>query len=236
MVEFITLAVDTSTRAGQIALLHDRNPASVLSLEEGSAHGRELAPAIAALLAGDKVRPGDVSLVAVGLGPGSYTGLRVGAATALGFALGTGCPLSGVSSLAARALCVGSAGEVIFVVADAGNKDCYSAAFRIDGEGDLTEEAVHMAGSWEDAAARIGEGWIVTGDGAERLSRIADRSFESRLQTTSSAVGVGRLGLRSFRNTGPTPIDAFKPLYLRKSSAEINWELQQPKRNRGQEN
>ena len=169
MVEFITLAVDTSTRAGQVALLDDRTPMAIRSIEAGSAHGRELAPAIADLLETQGVQSDDVDLIAVGLGPGSYTGLRVGAATALGFALGAGCPLSGVSSLAARALCVGAAGETVFVVTDGGNKNCYSAAFRIERDGGLTEVAAPQVGLHDEAAGRLNEGWIVTGEVARSI-------------------------------------------------------------------
>ncbi len=224
MVEFITLALDTSTRVGQVALLDDQNPVAVRSIEAGSAHGRGLAPAIAELLNSKRIGPGEVGLVAVGLGPGSYTGLRVGAATALGFALGADCPLSGVSSLAARALCVGVAGETVFVVTDGGHKSCYSAAFRIESGGGVSEVAAHLAGLWDEAAGRIDEGWIVTGEVAGALARTGAALFEIRRRDEADAVSVGRLGLHSFREKGATPVDEFKPLYLRKSSAEINWE------------
>ena len=238
MVEFITLALDTSTRAGEVVLLDGPVPLGVRSIEAGSAHGRELAPAIADLLDSKGIVPGGVGLVAVGLGPGSYTGVRVGAATALGFALGADCPLAGVSSLAARALGAGDAGETVFVVTDGGHKTCYSAAFRIESGGGLSEVAAHLAGTWDEAACRVSEGWIVTGEVPRSIAPdaipIAPDAipnaqslfgpFELRLRAEPDAVSVGRLGLHDFREKGATPVDAIRPLYLRRSSAEINWD------------
>jgi len=224
----VTLAIETATVSGSAALLREGAEDAILSLGEGMGHGRELVPAMERLLEGAALEPGSVDLLAVGLGPGSYTGLRVGAATALGFALGAGCSLAGVSSFAAKAVEAGREGETVLVTAAAGGEECYHAAFRIE-EGLAETVAGHAVGSWSDAAARLEAGWIIAGEGAGRLGRLAGGSFEVRAATVPNAAAVGRLGRRLFNVKGATAPEDLKPLYLRRSKAEINWELRRKK-------
>jgi tRNA threonylcarbamoyladenosine biosynthesis protein TsaB len=220
----VTLAIETSTVSGSAALLREGAAAAVLPLGEGMAHGRQLAPALARLLEEAGLLPAGVDLLAVGLGPGSYTGLRVGAATALGFALGTGCRLVGVSSLAAKAVEVGEEGETLLVAAPAGDEECTFAAFCIE-DGLAEAMTPHAVGTWSEAAAKLESGWIIAGEGACRLGSLAGKDFEVRGESVPDAAAVGLLGRCVFERRGATPPGELMPLYLRKSKAEINWEL-----------
>jgi tRNA threonylcarbamoyladenosine biosynthesis protein TsaB len=222
----LTLAIETSTRSGTVALLRDDLRLGTSSLRAGTAHGRELAPALNGLLDAARLEPGQIDLVATGIGPGSYTGLRVGVATALGFSLATECSLVGVPSLAAKALEVGREGETLAVAVDAGGEECYYAVYRV-GAGPIDEVQAPALATWQEVAAGLQEGWVLAGEGGERLAQASGAAFEVRGLSAPQALYLGRLGRHVFLETGATAAEDFRPLYLRKSRAEINWESRQ---------
>jgi tRNA threonylcarbamoyl adenosine modification protein YeaZ len=123
------LAIDTATSVAYVVLA--AADGTVLAMDAwtaGHRHGEELLTRIAALLAGARVPPSALGGIAVGLGPGAFTGLRVGIATAKGLAAGLGVPVAGVGSgatLAAAAISVGAApaGGPVAVLLPAGPQE-----------------------------------------------------------------------------------------------------------------
>ncbi len=99
----ITLAIDTSLAAVQAAVLDDGRLRASLSEPMARGHQERLAPLVAEALAGAGAAPGDIGKVAVTVGPGSFTGLRVGLAFGKAFALSRGVPCVGVGTLEALA-------------------------------------------------------------------------------------------------------------------------------------
>jgi tRNA threonylcarbamoyladenosine biosynthesis protein TsaB len=193
------LALETSTQRPSVALLEGGVLRRELVLEDGGRQGRDLAPAIERLGSLSAVR-----LVAVGLGPGSYTGLRVGLALAQSLAYAARLDVKGVSSFAAHAFDVLSEGEEMLTLCKAGREDYYYAVFSKEG-GRLREIVPHAIGP-ESEMLKL---------------RVPGR----RVQDASPSAGaVGRLARISFQEDGPTPHDGLLPLYLRRSKAEINWE------------
>ncbi|HET6818532.1 MAG TPA: tRNA (adenosine(37)-N6)-threonylcarbamoyltransferase complex dimerization subunit type 1 TsaB [Mycobacteriales bacterium] len=135
----LVLALDTSTPATSVALVDDRDVLAERTEVAANRHGELLSPLIDAVLVAAGVRTTDVGMVAVGVGPGPFTGLRVGMATAVGFADALGVPVRGACSLDAVAWAAGDrpweAGFV--VVTDARRKEVYWARYaggrRVDG-------------------------------------------------------------------------------------------------------
>lgn len=110
----LTLAIDTSGPVGSVALRRDGKLLDERTLDTQQQHSSLLLPTIDEMLRAHSLAPRDVELWAVGLGPGSYTGIRVGIAAAKGFAVAHARPLVGASSI--EALALEHSGRVAIVV------------------------------------------------------------------------------------------------------------------------
>ena len=226
----ITLALDTSGDEGSVALVRDEPGGSeILGTERISAgmrHGVELFPALERLLRGACVSPREVGLVAVGTGPGSYTGLRVGITAARAFAYAAGAELLGVPSCDAWAAATppdaSQPARRLAVVLDARIRAVYLAIYDPAPGGwarragpDLCDPAI--------AASRIEPGAIVVGDGvAAYADAFAGRTASGASRAEASHVALLALG-RMARGEHDA-IEAVVPLYLRRPEAEIKKE------------
>lgn len=158
----LVLAVDTATPAVTAGVVRlDGDVAEVLAEQvtvDARAHAERLTPNIVGALSDAEVTVDQLDAVVVGCGPGPFTGLRVGMATAAAFGQALGIPVRGVCSL--DAIAVGTAGEVL-VVTDARRREVYWARYRdgmrVDGPAvnaatDVPDGADSVAGSPEHAA------------------------------------------------------------------------------------
>jgi tRNA threonylcarbamoyladenosine biosynthesis protein TsaB len=125
----LLLLIETSGRAGVIALARGPDLLGVQHLNEARRHARDLAPVTAALLAERGLAPCDLSGVVVSIGPGSYTGLRVGVMSAKTLAYATGCALIGVSTFASIAAQAPDGPRRLDVLADAQQDKVYVQSF-----------------------------------------------------------------------------------------------------------
>jgi tRNA threonylcarbamoyl adenosine modification protein YeaZ len=218
----LLLAIDTSTTAISVAL-HDGNSvvAEVTTLD-ARAHAEYLAPNIRAALSDARAVPADITEVVVGVGPGPFTGLRVGIVSARTFAFALGLPVRGLCSLDALAheAWLGGHRDGILVATDARRKEVYAAEFALDDSG-LTR----VAGPVVNRAADLDESWRalpVAGRGAllypADLGRSADDESEPRgirpLPLDVSAGALADLAVR--RLASGDPLDGLEPLYLRR--------------------
>jgi tRNA threonylcarbamoyladenosine biosynthesis protein TsaB len=124
------LVIDTATRHAVVALADAQGAlAGAREWDSPHRHGEQLMPHLDELLAEAGLRPADLAGVAVGTGPGSFTGLRIGLATAKVIAYTVGCPIVGLPTTAALALAADRPGAVA-VVLPAGTADRYVARYR----------------------------------------------------------------------------------------------------------
>jgi tRNA threonylcarbamoyladenosine biosynthesis protein TsaB len=126
------LALETSGNSLGVALISDEGVLFEENVTEGMIHGRALVPLMQSALTSRGLRSSELSAVAVSLGPGSWTGLRIGIAAAKAFAWAAGVPLVGVPSFEALAL---EAGGTVLTVRDARSEGFFAAIFAVtDGE------------------------------------------------------------------------------------------------------
>jgi tRNA threonylcarbamoyladenosine biosynthesis protein TsaB len=214
------LALDTSTMTASAAVLIDDAPVADEAVDtSGGASSEALMPLVARVLERAGVAPRDLDAVAVGAGPGSFTGLRIGMATAKGIAFAAGVPLWAVSSLAALALGAvrrGATGTIIPVL-DARRGELYAGYYRDDLTA-LAPEAV-LAPSALTSRAVSYTAPLLVGDGlttyASELATIGRHLAEPR---TPGAVEVGLLALRGER---VDVLTTGAPVYIRPSEAEV---------------
>jgi tRNA threonylcarbamoyladenosine biosynthesis protein TsaB len=210
------LLLETSSRSGWAALAEGDRLLGIQRLDEARRHARDLAPAVAGLLARASWQPRDLSAVVVGRGPGSYTGLRVGMMSAKAFAYATGCALLGIPVEF----------EQLSVIADAQQDNVYAQDFVRSGDRwqPSSELAIMEVVYW--LGGLDFERVFITGPGLDRwenlvpnvISRAAPNLREPRPED------VLRLGLRRFLAGERDEVFSLEPLYLRPSSAEQQWQ------------
>jgi tRNA threonylcarbamoyladenosine biosynthesis protein TsaB len=228
----LVLALDTSTALASIAVVE----ANVLLAEmDGPAdakHGETLLSVIEAALTRAGATLAQMDLLAAGIGPGSFTGVRVGLATAKGLALATGKPLVGIISLSAMGPGGLETGEMVAPVLDAYRNEVYSALYQQSADGRLIEKLPPLNQTPEKAAERIG---VVIGTGAVKLcgngARRYSEHFTSRLGSaarwadppydTPRAGALAREAIIAFEEHGPSDLISLEPLYLRPSDAQL---------------
>src|SRR3989454_7427767 len=198
------LAIETATPAQSVALLDEDRLLAEASYDAKGSRGGLLLPTVDHVLRKAGVAAKDLDAVAVSIGPGSFTGLRVGLATAKGLALGTGAAVVGVSTLEALAAGYELAAEItICTLLDAYRGEVYLAVFkhragrleRLHADAVLAPEAV------KEALADVEQPVHLIGNGAARYRRQFEAALGTTIRVTErglgavpSAAGVGRLG------------------------------------------
>ncbi len=219
----IAYVIETSSACGSVALVADDRVLIERSFTKGLRHGTDLVPALDDIVtrAGlDRLR---MALVVVGTGPGSYTGVRVGIASAKALAFALAVPLVGVPSADAAVYALApEAGRRAAVVVDAKREQVYLSTYEADG-GDWKLRGAHRILPPERAARSITPGTQLTGDGAERYRTIFTSAGLEIVEDTSAVPHAGRLGmlgLTKFRASDADELLTVEPLYLRLSEAE----------------
>lgn len=218
------LAIESSAKAASCAVLEDGVPLACAWQSAGLTHSRTLLPMAADLLRNSGLELEGMDAIALAAGPGSFTGLRIGAAAAKGLAWGAGKPCIPVSTLEAMAWPLAHLEGVVVCAMDARRQQIYNAVFQASG-GELRRLREDRAISLEEAAADLEglEGPLtLVGDGAE-LCRDSLRGIPCRLAPPhllrQSAVGVGMAAWRLWPG-GAVPAQELALSYLRLSQAE----------------
>jgi tRNA threonylcarbamoyladenosine biosynthesis protein TsaB len=129
----LCLGIETSSRRGSVALVRDGTLLARAEHEQPNTHAEQLRPLLARVLEEAKLDKRAIERVAVGIGPGSFTGLRVGIAFAQGIALGLGIPCVGVGSLSAMARGLADRQGTRVTLLDARREEVFVAAYAEDG-------------------------------------------------------------------------------------------------------
>ena len=219
------LALETATSTCGAALLHDDTVVAEAHLHRPRIHSERLTPLIEDVLAHSGVEASTLDTVAVSMGPGSYTGLRIGVSTAKGWALSTGANLIGVPTLnayAAQLRPVVQPGDVVCALLDARRDEVYAGAFcwtegRIEPHAQTKALTVDVLPDWIGEVS--GQLWLV-GDGAAKsadaLSTVGSaHTMISPTDLPPSAAWVGRRGRARIASDGPDDVASFEPFYVK---------------------
>jgi tRNA threonylcarbamoyladenosine biosynthesis protein TsaB len=208
------LAVDTTTERESVALIAGGVVLGEVRLRTADSHSRRLLPAVEFLLANVGLAPGGVEGYAVALGPGSFTGLRVGLSTVQGLALAGGRPCLGVSSLDVLAARIRGAAPVLAAWVDAYRGEVFGGLYDAEGR----PLAPPRAARPEDALQDVPPHAAFIGDGAARYRAEIAAARPQAVFPERSLFLAGVLGLmaepRLLAGEGTSP-DALRPLYLR---------------------
>jgi tRNA threonylcarbamoyladenosine biosynthesis protein TsaB len=212
----VILGLDTATPATVVAVLPGAGEPVELRHEPGPGerpgHAAQLLPLARRALEAVGATFADVRRIGVGVGPGTFTGLRIGVATARALAQATGAEVAGISTLEALAVEAGD-DRAVLAVLDARRGEAYAAAFR-DGERLVAPVAVAPDGLAALADPRHAP-WLAVGDGAvrfrDRLEPAAEVPADASALHAVSALAVCRLA----REARPVDRDALLPEYVR---------------------
>jgi tRNA threonylcarbamoyladenosine biosynthesis protein TsaB len=231
------LGIDTATAAAAVCVLRSDGQAfedapTAARLAERPAHAAELMPAVAARMEDAAIGWDELDAIAVGVGPGMFTGLRIGIATAHGLAAGTGLGLRPVSSLAALAtgIDVGAPGQAfdgeppagpgpVLAAIDARRGEVFAALY--DGDAPIWEP---FAAASETVAALMRDGDIrplAVGNGAVLFRDVLEAAGATVPEADSRSHVVRGLSIcRLGATAAPAPVEAVLPDYLRLPDAK----------------
>ncbi|MCU1538849.1 MAG: tRNA N6-adenosine(37)-N6-threonylcarbamoyltransferase complex dimerization subunit TsaB [Humibacillus sp.] len=229
----LLLAIDTSTSAITVALHDGSQVLAEATTLDARAHAEHLAPGIASVLASAGAAPGDVTGAVVGVGPGPFTGLRVGIVTARTFAFALDLPVRGVCShdaLAHEAWLAGHRGGLL-VATDARRKEVYASRFDLGADGCARVHGPEVA-----KAADLPEEWrrlATVGRGPMLYPESLPHGIPAAGSETAlldvAAGALGDLAARRWAGGSALPtvalaagdgFDGLEPLYLRRPDTQ----------------
>ncbi len=222
----LVLGVETSTMQGSVALVGGHRLLSEYTLNVEATHSERLLPAIERMLRDAGIGLDALGGIAVSIGPGSFTGLRIGLSTVKGLAYATGLPVAGVPTLEAMAWTVPFVRHQVCPVLDARKQEVYAALFRFD-HGVLVRIMPEAALAPELLCRKIRRPTLFLGDGLEAYGELfrrllADKLLVPPLASRGARAGcVAELGRQRLLRGERDASASLTPRYLRPSEAEL---------------
>jgi tRNA threonylcarbamoyladenosine biosynthesis protein TsaB len=225
------LAVETATTWQSVAILEDDLVLAMHEQEAGGAHGSSLLPAIDRLLSQSGLQLSDLRGLACSIGPGSFTGIRVGIATCLGLRRATGLPLVLVPTLEAMAMSLEGATVLACPMLVSRRGEVYWAIFRSAGDRRLDRVLSEQVGTPTAFAQSLTEHTMVFGPGWSSMESEIRAALPPSVTVTvgpdrdfrPSAIQVARIGMERLRR-GEIAGEVVAPLYVQRAEAEIQYE------------
>lgn len=225
------LAIDTASSVSSVAVASEGKLQAEVTVEAGRTHSETLLSHIEGALSFAGVERSALTGVAVSIGPGSFTGLRIGLATAKAIAYGLGIPLVGVSTLAALALAVPVPDVHTLALMDAQKGNAYAGLYEWRA-GSLHEVRPVRVAPLAEAIAEVadmGKPVLLTGElvmkKRERLGNLPENvTLAPAHLLTARASHVAWLGIARLAAGECDDLMTLEPFYIRRSEAEVLWE------------
>ncbi len=226
----LTLAIDTATKVCTVALCREQEILAEYTINMGMTHSEGLLPQLEQLLQRTGVEKKEIGLLAISMGPGSFTGLRIGLATAEAMAYSWQCCLHGVDTLKALAYNIPLAGVVLSPVLDAQKGNFYQALYEWR-EDKLVELAPVAVVNRQQALERLalqGKTALLLGECGRLAQDLPEWVKEAPAALRMPRAGsVALAALAEFDAQADKKIFGLEPYYIRRSEAEELWEKKQ---------
>lgn len=229
----IVLGIETATPYGGAALWEDGQILADIQNDGTVSHSQRLMPAIDRALRGAERAIGDLDAVAVSIGPGSFTGLRIGLAVAKSLAYDCGKPIIAVPTLEALAAHFSRPGIVLAPMLDARRSEIFGAMFLLDQ--DIHRLSPDIVESPEAFARRLKKPCLAAGPGAQRYAELLKAIPADAIELAEgalnrpSAASVAALGAQRLIDGHTASALTLEPVYVRKSDAELSRARRQSK-------
>jgi tRNA threonylcarbamoyladenosine biosynthesis protein TsaB len=223
------LGIETSTTTGSVAVVSEDSVIAQYSLNIEVTHSERLMSTVDRVLRDTGLAIADMNGYAVAIGPGSFTGLRIGLAAVKGLALVTGKPVAAVPTLQALAWNLPYAAYPICPMLDARKNEVYAATYRFEGT-TLVHVMAEAVLSLARLSERISGKTLFTGEAShlfreEIVNLFGDRALFAPISAIlPSAASVAGIGLDMIKNGKQADVDSVTPMYIRRSEAEVMWE------------
>ena len=212
------LAIDTATRKLHLAVLFGGDRSVKLSEVVPRTHGQILMKKIDDLFSSAGLHVGDLQALVVSLGPGSFTGLRIGLAAAKGIAVGRGIPIVGVTLFEVAALCLPRIERRVHVLIPSRKGEFYLGTL---GNGAIGEKDISVVGE-SVLPERVGSEEVFTIEYDHRTVEATQSLNAQRLEY--DAGDVLQAGLKKLQNGEISDLASLEPVYLQKAIAEIRFD------------
>ena len=232
------LTIDTSSKNAAVAILENQNTIIELKNDDEKTHSQKLMPMIDEAFKKSNLSLDDVNLISCCVGPGSFTGVRIGIATAKAFADSKNIPTVGVSSLEALAYSLKQDGFICSLI-NANNGNVYAGIFEIvqsktlknkldflsfkDSNGDISLNPLRdFIGENNEFSniSFVGDGAVLYKDLIEKLN-FKNYDITVFEKISSTGISVGQIGYTKYKNGEYGDSSFLSPIYLRKSQAEL---------------
>jgi tRNA threonylcarbamoyladenosine biosynthesis protein TsaB len=229
------LGVETSTKTGSVAVVSEKGVIAQYSLNIEVTHSERLMSTVDRVLKDTRLAVSDLVGFAVAIGPGSFTGLRIGLATVKGLAFATGNPVAAVPTLEALAWNLPYTAHPVCPLLDARKNEVYAALYRFD-ENTLVQVLPETVIPIDRLAKWLSEKTVFTGEGSliyrtDIQKILGDRAvFAPQSAVLPSAAAVAEIGLNIIKSGRQADLDSLSPIYLRRPEAEVAWEKRQKSR------
>lgn len=224
----LVLSVETSTPRSSVALATGERVVASAALAVAQRHGEFVAPAIRFCLDQAGAGVGDVTGTAVGIGPGLYTGLRVGLTTVRTFAAARRLPVVGLCGLDVLAFQFRHARRLVCAAIDARRGELFWAFYR-SSPGGVQRATELRIGSPQRLAGELegaGEECLVVGDGGNRYHDVLDLDDVTVADPAwPDAADLAELAIPRFVREETVRPHELEPLYLRHADARIGWDV-----------
>jgi len=221
------LALDTSGPNCSVAIINETNVIANFNINIGKTHSETLLPLVDELLRFSNISLNDIDMFACCIGPGSFTGIRIGIATIKGFALSLNKPVISVSTLEGLAYNVPTFDGIICSILDARNNNVYAALYQL-------QDTPKMIGNYHtdsindliEELKKQDKKILFVGDGAISYQEHIQNELKEKAFFTpyhlneQSAVSIAKAAFDKYNENNLDNVDALHPLYLRKSQAE----------------